>query len=259
MGTGRQDGGGVVVARPDPTELPGRQGPARWDLPITVLIDPTVRGARRRKAVLTTAHPGEDLTEEPAHLVRSSSTTSPTGRQRHRGTHRGAVYDPRPRPGPSRRTGRRLPSTVGGRNRQRPAQNPPPRARADPALPPTGAGPPRDLGVAAGPLPDQRPDHPSRAGRRSRPRPGLLHPGPAPDPPHRHRYGGFPPEAWDEALPAVLAEITRKPNPARRDRTCPRAVKRTRHNSYRVKKPGEHAIRHPGPPTTIRTIQPRAA
>ena len=35
----------------------------------------------------------------------------------------------------------------------------------------------------------------------------------------------------------------------RRERTYPRAVKRGRHNSYRVKKPGDHGTRHHAPPT----------
>jgi hypothetical protein len=71
----------------------------------------------------------------------------------------------------------------------------------------------------------------------------------------------FPPGDWTEHLPRVLAELGRKPLPARRHRTCPRAVKRARHNSYRVKKPDEPAsTRHPGP-ATIRfwRIQPRTA
>ena len=43
--------------------------------------------------------------------------------------------------------------------------------------------------------------------------------------------------------------------PERRERTCPRAVKRARHNSYRVKKPDEPAsIRH-NRPATIKTPQ----
>ncbi len=48
-----------------------------------------------------------------------------------------------------------------------------------------------------------------------------------------------------------MASITRKKNlnPKRRHRTYPRVVKRARHNSYRVKKPGDHGIRHPGPAT----------
>jgi hypothetical protein len=70
----------------------------------------------------------------------------------------------------------------------------------------------------------------------------------------------FPPEDWDHALPHILAETTRKTNPQRRHRTSPRAVKRARHNNHRVKKPGETAVRHPGPPTIkIHTINPRAA
>lgn len=36
---------------------------------------------------------------------------------------------------------------------------------------------------------------------------------------------------------------------SRRERTYPRVVKRARHNSYRVKKPGDHGTRHESPPT----------
>jgi hypothetical protein len=50
-------------------------------------------------------------------------------------------------------------------------------------------------------------------------------------------------------MPHVLAEITAKINPPRRHRSCPRAVKRARHNSYRVKKPSDHNTHHTGPPT----------
>jgi len=48
-----------------------------------------------------------------------------------------------------------------------------------------------------------------------------------------------------------MADITRNKhlNPGRRHRTYPRVVKRARHNSYRVKRPGDHGIRHPGPAT----------
>ena len=48
-----------------------------------------------------------------------------------------------------------------------------------------------------------------------------------------------------------MTDITREKNldPPRRDRTYPRVVKRARHNSYRVKKPGDHGIRHDGPAT----------
>jgi hypothetical protein len=44
-------------------------------------------------------------------------------------------------------------------------------------------------------------------------------------------------------------------NPRRRHRTYPRVVKRGRHHSYRVKKPGDHGTRHHGPPT-IRLTNP---
>jgi hypothetical protein len=52
-----------------------------------------------------------------------------------------------------------------------------------------------------------------------------------------------------------MAEITAKKslNPPRRDRTYPRVVKRGRHNSYRVKRPG---TRHDGP-TTIKLVNLR--
>lgn len=61
-------------------------------------------------------------------------------------------------------------------------------------------------------------------------------------------------------MPRILAELARRPNPARRHRTCPRAVKRARYNSYRVKKPDEPAsIRHPRPATIhIYRLQPQA-
>jgi hypothetical protein len=72
----------------------------------------------------------------------------------------------------------------------------------------------------------------------------------------------FPPEDWERrALPAVLTEITSTIIGVRRHRTCPRAVKRARHNSYRVKKPDEpSSTRHTEPPTVrIHKLQPRAA
>ena len=49
----------------------------------------------------------------------------------------------------------------------------------------------------------------------------------------------------------MLADITRKRNlnPKRRHRSYPRVVKRARHNSYRVKRPGDTGTRHGGPPT----------
>lgn len=48
-----------------------------------------------------------------------------------------------------------------------------------------------------------------------------------------------------------MADITRKRNlnPERRHRSYPRVVKRARHNSYRVKRPGDTGTRHTGPAT----------
>ena len=47
----------------------------------------------------------------------------------------------------------------------------------------------------------------------------------------------------------------------RRDRSYPRVVKRARHNSYRVKKPGDHGTRHHAPPTItlVNLARPQAA
>ena len=49
------------------------------------------------------------------------------------------------------------------------------------------------MGLAVGPSRAQRLDHPGRRGRGPRPRPSLIHPGPAHRPPHRHRDGGLSP------------------------------------------------------------------
>jgi hypothetical protein len=58
-----------------------------------------------------------------------------------------------------------------------------------------------------------------------------------------------------------MADIARKRNlnPQRRNRSCPRVVKRARHNSYRVKKPGDKGTRHDRPPTITLVNLPRAA
>src|SRR6266496_3484663 len=71
----------------------------------------------------------------------------------------------------------------------------------------------------------------------------------------------IPPQDWADALPQRLTQIADLLIPERRERTCPRAVKRARHNSYRVKKPGEPAsTRHHRPATIhMRTMNPRAA
>jgi hypothetical protein len=59
----------------------------------------------------------------------------------------------------------------------------------------------------------------------------------------------------------VAADITRPChlNPERRHRTYPRAVKRARHNHYRVKKPADAGIRHDGPATVDLVNKPAPA
>jgi hypothetical protein len=60
----------------------------------------------------------------------------------------------------------------------------------------------------------------------------------------------FPPDQRRRVLDRVMTAITsRKHLNKRRECTCPRVVKRARHNSYRVKKPGQHSIRHDAPAT----------
>jgi hypothetical protein len=51
--------------------------------------------------------------------------------------------------------------------------------------------------------------------------------------------------------PRVMADVTspRNLNPPRRHRSYPRVVRRARHNSYRVKRPGDTGTRYHGPPT----------
>jgi hypothetical protein len=53
-----------------------------------------------------------------------------------------------------------------------------------------------------------------------------------------------------------MADITdpRKLN-TRRERSYPRVLKRGRHNSYHVKKPGQHGKRHDAP-ATIKLVNP---
>ena len=47
--------------------------------------------------------------------------------------------------------------------------------------------------------------------------------------------------------------------PPRRERTCPRAVKRARHNSYKVKRPSDTPTTHTSPPTIKLEGPPAAA
>ena len=66
----------------------------------------------------------------------------------------------------------------------------------------------------------------------------------------------FPPDQRERALDRIMSAITspRHLN-TRRERTYPRVVKRARHNSYRVKKPGQHGTRHDAP-AAIRLVNP---
>ena len=50
-------------------------------------------------------------------------------------------------------------------------------------------------------------------------------------------------------------------NPPRRHRTYPRAIKRARHNAYRIKRPADHGTRHHGPPAIrlANPVNPQAA
>jgi hypothetical protein len=68
----------------------------------------------------------------------------------------------------------------------------------------------------------------------------------------RRRAAGpaFPPDQQEQLLAAVMADITspHNLNPPRRHRSCPRVVRRPRHNSYPVRKPRDTGTRHHGPP-----------
>ncbi len=66
----------------------------------------------------------------------------------------------------------------------------------------------------------------------------------------------FPPDHAQRIFARMMADITGDNNlNTRRERSYPRVVKRARHNSYRVKKPGDHGTRHDGPPT-VRLANP---
>jgi hypothetical protein len=72
----------------------------------------------------------------------------------------------------------------------------------------------------------------------------------------------FPPDQPGSALEQVMADITSQRHlNQRRERTYPRVVKRGRHNSYRVKRPGDRGTRHQSPPaiTLVNLAKPQAA
>ena len=67
----------------------------------------------------------------------------------------------------------------------------------------------------------------------------------------------FPPRRLAAATREAIEEILERPNPPRRERSCPRAVKRALHNVHPMKKPAQKNIHHNSPPT-IRLLHPAA-
>ncbi|GAB3909069.1 hypothetical protein GCM10029964_110030 [Kibdelosporangium lantanae] len=69
----------------------------------------------------------------------------------------------------------------------------------------------------------------------------------------------FSPEQRKQSLTVVCADITkpRNLNPERRHRSYPRAVKRARPTTYRVKRSTDVGVRHAGPPTIALANLPR--
>ena len=59
----------------------------------------------------------------------------------------------------------------------------------------------------------------------------------------------FPPETLTQATLDTISEILERLNPARRNRSCPRAVKKTQ--SRYKKKTGPASTRHTGPPLLV--------
>jgi len=51
------------------------------------------------------------------------------------------------------------------------------------------------------------------------------------------------------AIREATEEILERPDPERRERSCPRAVKRARFNHYHVKRQDQKNITHSSPPT----------
>jgi Insertion element 4 transposase N-terminal len=222
---------------------------------LSVLIDPKLRALRREK-IIRDARDGNDLDPETARLVRVIEYDVP---ERAGNSHGelivllSTILDPEAA----------RPDELAGAYHERWEQE-----TANDQLKTHLRGPGRVLrsrladlarqeiwALAGRPLRDQRPDRPRRPSRRQGPRPDLLHPRSAHHPPRP-----FPPEHWSKGLDHVLAAIARKLNPPRRDRTCPRALKRLRPNSYRAKRPSERSsIRHDGPATIKHHILTRAA
>lgn len=191
-----------------------RRAPTQLGLPVvkalpdgsylSVLINPAIRGTRRRAAILATATQIATTTGTDVEVAELDPTEA----------HRVRVvdYDVPDRVGnptgelivllstildPAQARADELAAAYHQRreeeDRQRPAPDPPPPTRHDPALAATRAGVSGNLGLVTGPLRPRGVNHPRRRGRRPRPRPGLFHPSPAHRPPYRHRYRGFLP------------------------------------------------------------------
>jgi hypothetical protein len=64
-----------------------------------------------------------------------------------------------------------------------------------------------------------------------------------------------PPDRLPAITAAALTEILDRLNPKRRMRTCPRVIKRARHNTYRVKRPGDVGVTYTSPPTIKGTVK----
>ncbi len=69
----------------------------------------------------------------------------------------------------------------------------------------------------------------------------------------------FPPEHLYVIFVRVFTEMLDRLNPEPRMRTCPRVVKRARHNSYRVKRRTDVSVTHASPPTIQLEGLPAAA
>jgi hypothetical protein len=71
------------------------------------------------------------------------------------------------------------------------------------------------------------------------------------------RQAAFSPRNLERAVRETIEEIAERPNPPRRERTCPRAVKRMSHTTFPTKKRTQRNISHDSPPT-IRLFHPAA-
>ena len=276
--TAAGDRGGAAVAGPDPARSARACGCCDDGTYLTALIKPSIRG-RRRERLLAAARAGADLTDintvpdafderglPVIHLARVieydvpdrdgngtgelivllTTILDPGGDDGARADELAVAYH------------QRWEQETANDQLKTHLRGPGPGAALAAARP----GASGDLGLPDRPPRDQRADRESLRGRRPRPGPDLLRPGPAPDPPHRHRDGGHSPcRTGLTGSRSTWPCSPRCSSPPRRERTCPRAVKRARHNSYRVKKPGEPAsTRHRAPATiNLRGLKPRPA